>query len=98
MKVVWTSRAELSYLDEIEFILGKWNINEVQKFVDLVEDKISSLKEQPNIGKPSSYKSFRKLKISKQTSLFYMLLENEIELSFFWNNRKNPIELSKYLK
>ncbi len=40
MKVVWTSRAELSYLDEIEFILGKWNINEVQKFANVANNVV----------------------------------------------------------
>lgn len=88
MTVIWTKAAEQSFQNEIEFILDKWNTAQVQKFINLVENQINTLSNQPYLGRDIGYKSFKKLVLSKQTTLFYRLLDaNQIEISFFWNNK-----------
>ncbi len=36
--------------------------------------------------------------ISKQTSFFYKIQENEIIILFFWDNRQEPLFNSDFLK
>ena len=63
----WTLTTELTYYKEIEFILSKWSYDEVEKFIELVEDKIQVLSSGKMTGKPSNIKGVRILVISKQT-------------------------------
>ncbi|GGG38387.1 type II toxin-antitoxin system RelE/ParE family toxin [Bizionia arctica] len=97
MKVIWTYTAEMSYKEEIDFILLKWNNTQASLFVELVENNITKLKDYPELGQPI-YKNFRVLSISKQTSLFYRIIEENIELSIFWNNKRNPKDLFTAIK
>lgn len=96
--VEWTFLSKDSYLEEIEFIYFKWNILEVQKFEKLVINELSRLSLNPTIGKLQSDKNYC-LVISKQTSLFYKIDEqsSSVQLLLFWNNLKNPEDLTKFL-
>lgn len=96
-KIKWLHEASTTYLDEIEFIFLKWNQSETEKFIYLADDNLKRLTVNPFIGKP--IKSYYKLVISKQTTLYYKVLENKkrIDLLVFWNNLKKPDDLAKLL-
>lgn len=98
--IYWLTLAELTFLDEIDFILRKWNTNEVEKFTRLVYGFIDSLSQNPTIGKYSPKLKIYSLVISKQTTLYYTILEEkkQIDLLLFWNNKQNPIILKKILR
>lgn len=100
MDVYWTSTANVSINEEVEFILVKWNLKEVNKFIKLVDDFTKSLSENPYLGKKSLKKGIRVFVLSKQTTVIYEVFEdlNRIDLQYFWNNNKNPKELEKLLK
>ena len=49
-KIEWTFRAEISFFEEAQFILQKWNIYEVNKFESLVENELKRLSIHPMIG------------------------------------------------
>ena len=46
----WDTVAINSYIEESEFILLKWNSQEVQKFQDVVEENLERLSKNPEIG------------------------------------------------
>ena len=96
-KVDWTFLAKTSYTEEIDFIYFKWNLKEVEKFEQLTNIEINRLSKNPKIGKFEN--NLYSLVISKQTTLFYRIMEeiSSIELIFFWNNQKNPEELNNLL-
>lgn len=74
----------------------KWNLKEVEKFEFLVDAELKRLSKNPNLGinhKDNIYS----LHISKQTTLYYRIMSDSIELLLFWNNSKNPNELMKLL-
>jgi len=48
--IVWQPNAEITFEEEIDFILKKWNYNEVQKFKDLVYKNLSQLTLNPRLG------------------------------------------------
>ena len=89
--------SSITYLNEIDFIYLKWNQNETKKFIFLVDENLKRIALNPFIGKP--IKSIYKVVISKQTTLYYKVIESEkrIELLIFWNNQKNPVDLIKLL-
>lgn len=98
-KIEWKTIATYSYFNEIDFILSKWNEIEVQKFEDLVYDFLATLSKTPKIGIYNSELDCYSLVISKQTTLYYKIIEDksQIDLILFWNNKQNPIRLKKLL-
>tara|TARA_R110000772_G_scaffold42670_1_gene98929 strand:- start:112 stop:417 length:306 start_codon:yes stop_codon:yes gene_type:complete len=98
MKVDWTDLALQSYEDEALYILKKWNLHEVEKFSILVF-KFNQLLETGTIqGKPTFLASTYFHVISKQTTVYYKVInEDSIELLLFWNNKKDPKTLKAIL-
>jgi plasmid stabilization system protein ParE len=98
--ILWLHEAEISYYEEVDFIFRKWNIVEVENFIALVYDFLETLSQKPTIGIYSKKFDTYSFVISKQTTLFYKVIENElkIELLLFWNNKQNPKLLEKFLK
>ena len=99
-KIEWKPLATNTYLDEMEFILSKCNEIEVQKFEDLVYDYLNTLSKSPEIGIYKSENNLYSLVISKQTTLYYKIIEekSQIDLVLFWNNSENPNLLNKLLQ
>lgn len=97
-KVIWTLTAKNSYHEETDYIYFKWNLKEVVKFENLVNNEITRISINPYIGK-ISFENIYSLSISKQTTLFYSInnVTNTIVLIMFWNNQKNPEDLNKLL-
>ena len=88
-KIVWVPLAVETYMEEIDFIFLKLNQKEVDDFVILVDENLKRLSINPLIGQ--IHKNVYKIVISKQTSLFYKIIEKDkkVELVYFWNNKKD---------
>ena len=88
-KIVWVPLAVETYMEEIDFIFLKWNQKEVDNFVMLVDENLKRLSINPLIGQ--IHKNVYKIVISKQTSLFYKIIEKDkkVKLVYFWNNKKD---------
>ena len=97
--IIWQPTALNTYVEEVDFIFLKWNFKEVQKFQDLVSENLKRLSKNPEIGIFNEKLKAYSLVLSKQTTLFYSINSNAniIELNLFWNNLKNPDDLSKLL-
>jgi hypothetical protein len=95
----WEKVALNTYIEEINFILLKWNNKEVQNFKDLVDENLERLTKNPKMGVLIKKNNFYSLMISKQTTLYYKVSESDkrIDLLVFWNNLKNPSDLIKLL-
>lgn len=95
----WQHNSQLTYFQETDFILLKWNSFEVEKFDQLVEEDLFRLSINPLIGVFNKDLKLFALVISKQTTLYYNFDENTkiIDLYVFWNNSKNPDDLAKLL-
>lgn len=93
--IYWSKLAVDSYRDEADFILNKWNYQQVAVFALLIEKHLQSIAFNPFIGKKYSSKDLFCLTISKQTNLYYTIdLEQKmVNLVLFWNNSKNPKNL-----
>ena len=98
--IIWQPTALKTYVEEVDFIFLKWNFKEVQKFQDLVIENLERLSKNPEIGIFNNKFRTYSLVLSKQTTLYYNFNSNTkiIDLYAFWNNLKNPDDLSKLLK
>ena len=47
----WSQVAEATFAEEADFVLRKWNQNQVDKFSDLVYDFFDTISKTPKIGK-----------------------------------------------
>ncbi len=99
-QVVWSDLADETYGRELNFIDLKWNVNEVVKFMILVDEFIEKLESGVLFGKQSKGTKINSFVISKQTTLFFDVTEDkkEIELLLFWNNKENPEDLENIIK
>lgn len=98
-KIIWQPNSEKTYYEEVDFIFHKWNSVEVQKFQDLVFSNLDRLIVNPYLGKFDNSIKIYSIVISKQTTLYYSFNEKDqiINLLLFWNNLKNPADLTKFL-
>jgi plasmid stabilization system protein ParE len=98
--IIWSTLAEITFADEIEFIFEKWNQIEVDRFDDLVRENLKTLSKNPLIGNQKLNEQAFSLVISKQTTLYYSFSDKEetINLILFWNNKRNPKLLDKFLR
>lgn len=96
---IWHKNAEITLQEEASFILKKWNEFEVEKFEYLVVENLDRLSINPEIGIFNEQLKVFYLVISKQTNLYYDFnIETKIiKILLFWNNQKNPDDLSKLL-
>lgn len=99
MEINFTTSANIFFEDEIEFIFRKWNLDEVEKFINLVDDFLVNLSKNPYLGKKSAKRAIRVFVISKQTTVIYKVYKdrNRVDVLYFWNNKKNPKDLKKYI-
>jgi hypothetical protein len=95
----WQPNSEYTYYEEVDFILLKWSLKEVQKFTALVDKNLERLSKNPKIGIYKKELKIYSLVLSKQTTLYYNFDANTkiIDLYAFWNNSKKPADLIKLL-
>jgi plasmid stabilization system protein ParE len=99
MKVVWTRTAEASFNGIVDYLLELWTVEIATDFVDIVEHTIEQIIEHPEMFKVSAYDNqSRAALITKHTTMFYRILENEIEIEYFWGNFDDPSKIQDLLK
>lgn len=94
LKIIWSPKAQQTYIRVLDFILEKWTKKEVKKFSDITASTILKIAKNPELFVASKQKkNIRKGFITKHTSLLYKIKPTEIELLYFWDNRQNPKKL-----
>ena len=92
LKVTFSDDAAEMLVTIGTFIENKWSKKETYKFLEKVHKTIELAASQPYIFKASSFdENIRVGLISKQTSFYYKIKENEIFILFFWDNRQDPL-------
>lgn len=92
LKVIFHDEAAEMLVLIGEFIEKKWSERETRKFLEKVQKTISLVAQQPYMFKASPFdENVRIGFVTKQTSFFYEIRENEIIILFFWDNRQEPM-------
>ncbi len=95
-KIVWSSLAIKTYVNNIEYLETEWSEKEVKNVIAVFQRKIFLLSIQPRSGViTNKRKNLRKTILSKRIVLIYRHkpIKNEIELVRFFNTYQRPLKL-----
>lgn len=96
MKVKWTLQALHDYNLILDFLFEKWGIIVLEEFINITDDVIETIKQNPKLFVVSvKKKTIRKGYLTKHNSIFYTVNydKNEIVILTIWDNRKDPKKL-----
>ena len=93
-KIIWSDESVKNLDSIITYLELNWTEKEVRKFLDLLNKRIHLISLNPLLF-PSTPKSrgIRKSVLSKQTSIFYRIAEQRVEILSIFDNRQNPDKL-----
>lgn len=90
LEIVFTPKAKDSFLSIVSLIRSGWGERSAEKFVDKTYKILDSISRQPYLFKAYHENDVRIGLITKQTSIVYRVLNDRIEILFFWDNRQEP--------
>lgn len=89
--IEWSPRSKKDFLNLLDYLQDKWGEKTVRKFNDRLQSIIELIAERPEIYPASGKKKqVRRCVIGKQTSLYYQIKKDKIELITLFDNRQNP--------
>lgn len=95
MEIIWSEKADETYDEILDWIEERFTSKEVDDFVITTYEVLDGIEEYPKSYPVSkTLKKVRKAVIHRHSSLYYRVGKEEIELLFFWDNRKNPEDKS----
>ncbi|KGO92874.1 hypothetical protein Q766_09560 [Flavobacterium subsaxonicum WB 4.1-42 = DSM 21790] len=91
MDVFWSGNAQVNYLEVIEQIFEKWNLDIVLRFENQVKELIEKISQYNYICPSSKIVNLHRCIINEHTSLIYKLdgnIINVIDIIFNQSNHK----------
>lgn len=88
LPVNWSPISKTQYANLLNFIEVEYGVEAALKFLEKAEKKIDSIGQFPK-SSPSStqFPNFRKGVITRQTSVYYEVLDSVVQIHFFRDNR-----------
>ena len=95
-KIIWTSRALSDLKNIISYLEENWTLIEIQKFARLLDLQLNRLIIHPFlIPESNKYKKIRKSVLTRQISIYYRVINHEIQVISLFDNRQNPKKLNQ---
>jgi plasmid stabilization system protein ParE len=92
LTIFYTPKAKETFILVYNLIADKFSIKIANEFLTKAEKTIFLISEQPFMYKSSSVdENVRVANFTKNTSLFYQVTDNKINLLFFFDNRQDPL-------
>jgi len=93
-KIIWTDEALTNLADIIDYLEHRWTEREIRNFATLLDQQINAIQLNPELF-PTSLTStrLRKSVLSKQTTIYYRIDNDEIRIVTLFDNRQNPKRL-----
>ena len=93
-KIVWSDEALIKLKGIINYIEQYWSEKEIKKFASLLNHQLKLIENNPFLFTESAKSSgLRKSVLSKQTTIYYRIINYEIHLITLFDNRQNPDKL-----
>lgn len=89
-RIRYTSQALKDQETIYEFVLQKWGLNSVIKLDKKIEKALELISKSPEICPSTSVKNVRRCVITEQTTLYFRIINLEIELLTFFDTRQHP--------
>ena len=93
-KIIWTDEALKNLTGIIDYLEHRWTEREIKNFAKLLDRQLNLIQSNPDLF-PTSPTSdrLRKCVLSKQTTIYYRLDNDEIRIITLFDNRQNPKRL-----
>ncbi|MBN1599280.1 MAG: type II toxin-antitoxin system RelE/ParE family toxin [Bacteroidales bacterium] len=93
-KLIWSDEAINNLKGIIDYLENRWTKQEIKKFSLLLDKQLKLIENNPFLYAESDYSNgLRKSVLSKQTSIYYRIVNNEIRIITLFYNRQNPSRL-----
>lgn len=89
IKLAWSDRALLEYEELLDYLMEQWGEKITKKVAFEVSHQIIRIQTTPHQF-PLLGKNLRRCVVSPQTSIFFKLTKNSIEIYSVFDNRQNP--------
>ena len=94
LNILYTPKAKETFVLVYNLINEKFGVKIANNFLIKAERTIHLISEQPQMFKSSSIsEDVRVAHFTKNTSLFYQVADQQINLLFFFDNRQEPLTL-----
>lgn len=95
----WSPKAEKKFIEIVKYIQKDFGNLVAEKFIQKVDQSISALIEMPKAFPESGKrKNIRRCVITKQTTVYYRIKNDSIELIALFSNHQNPKKIKGLLK
>ncbi|MCF8247236.1 MAG: type II toxin-antitoxin system RelE/ParE family toxin [Saprospiraceae bacterium] len=94
LPIIWSPASKDEFAELLQYVEVNFGLDATLKLLETTDKVLEGISEHPALF-PASNKvpSIRKAVITKQTSLFYRITINHVQLLHFWDNRRNPDDL-----
>ena len=91
LEVRYSLRARYEEIELLEYIIQKFGRKKAKEIYDRIERVLAQVSKMPEMYRASNkQKGLRKCAFSKQTSIYYRIKDDYIEVVSFRPNRKDP--------
>ena len=98
-KVILSPTAQRQYLEIRDYLKSNWTESVLEKFEDLMEQKINQVSEFPkSCPESKKKKGIHKAVVEKNNSFFFRIKKEHIQILIFIDNRMDPNYAKKQLK
>jgi len=95
-KLIWSDESLNKLNGIIQYLNNRWTEKEIKRFIQLLDHQLNLIQSNPYIFPVSSQSNeLRKAVLSKQTTIYYSVVEFEVRLITLFDNRQNPNKLIK---
>lgn len=93
-KLIWSNEALNNLKGIIDYLENRWTDREIKKFAQLLDKQLSLIKDNPLLFAESDKSNgLRKSVLSRQTTIYYRIMDFEIWIVTLFDNRQSPDKL-----
>tara|TARA_B110001469_G_C9579999_1_gene287638 strand:- start:74 stop:367 length:294 start_codon:yes stop_codon:yes gene_type:complete len=94
-EIIWSPTSKKDFRDNIHYLENTFTETEIINFTSEVERVLKIISLKPKTFQKTDYKKVHFVVIVPQITLYYRILDKtKVELVRFWNNSKDPLNLS----
>ena len=90
-KIIWSDEALSNLQGIIDYLESRWTNREIKKFAQLLDKQINLIEINPFLfAETDKSNGLRKSVLSRQTTIYYRVINNEIRIITLFDTRQNP--------
>ena len=90
MIIIWSNKANIDNLENIEYLLEEWNLKVVLDYEQKILGIEKLLISNPQLGNYDKELGLYKILLVPQIYIIYEIIKNDIVIIRVWNNYKKP--------